>query len=158
RPSSDRRLCHVTCATPANSSAPDDLADARQSGSTSAGEDRFTSLQTSRSSARGDFPSRGSDPRLEASVKPSLPHFPDTSTTCLRCSMPCRRMRPPGWWEARWAAGSRLDASLEAPERVAGLVLLAPTVSGDPEPDEEAYIAATDGLAVAIDTAWRAGD
>jgi pimeloyl-ACP methyl ester carboxylesterase len=54
--------------------------------------------------------------------------------------------------------GVALDASLEAPERVAGLVLLAPRVSGDPEPDEEAYIAATDGLAAAIDTAWTAGD
>jgi pimeloyl-ACP methyl ester carboxylesterase len=54
--------------------------------------------------------------------------------------------------------GVALDAALESPERVAGLVLLAPTVSGDPEPDEEAYIAATDGLAVGIDEAWTAGD
>ena len=52
-----------------------------------------------------------------------------------------------------WVVGSSmgggvaLDAALEAPERVAGLVLLAPAISGDPEPDEEAYIAATDGLA-----------
>lgn len=53
--------------------------------------------------------------------------------------------------------GVALDAALEAPERIAGLVLLAPAVSGDPEPDEDAYIAATDGLAEAIDAAWTAG-
>src|SRR5688572_8450151 len=49
--------------------------------------------------------------------------------------------------------GVALDAAVEAPDRVAGLVLIAPAVSGDPEPDEEAYIAATGGLAEAIDTA-----
>ena len=54
--------------------------------------------------------------------------------------------------------GVALDAALEAPERVAGLVLLAPAVSGDPQPDEDAYIAATGGLAEAIDAAWTAGD
>jgi pimeloyl-ACP methyl ester carboxylesterase len=54
--------------------------------------------------------------------------------------------------------GVALDAAVEAPERVAGLVLIAPAVSGDPELDEEAYIAATGGLAEAIDTAWTAGD
>lgn len=53
--------------------------------------------------------------------------------------------------------GVALDAALEAPERIAGLVLLAPTISGDPEPDEEEYIAATNGLASAIDAAWTAG-
>ena len=53
--------------------------------------------------------------------------------------------------------GVALDAALEAPERIAGLVLLAPAVSGDPEPDEEAYIASTNGLAGAIDAAWTAG-
>jgi pimeloyl-ACP methyl ester carboxylesterase len=36
-------------------------------------------------------------------------------------------------------------------------VLLAPAISGDPEPDEEAVNAATDGLADAIDAAWTAG-
>jgi pimeloyl-ACP methyl ester carboxylesterase len=50
-----------------------------------------------------------------------------------------------------------LDAALEAPERIAGLVLLAPAISGDRELDEEAYNAATDGLADAIDAAWTAG-
>ena len=54
--------------------------------------------------------------------------------------------------------GVALDAALEAPDRVAGLVLLAPAISGDPEPDEEAYIAATGGLAEEIDTAWTAGE
>ena len=54
--------------------------------------------------------------------------------------------------------GVALDAALEAPERVAGLVLLAPAVSGDPELDDAAYIAATNGLAEAIDAAWTAGD
>ena len=54
--------------------------------------------------------------------------------------------------------GVALDAALEARERVAGLVLLAPAVSGDPEPDEQTYIAETHGLAEAIDVAWTAGD
>ena len=63
-----------------------------------------------------------------------------------------------------WLVGSSmggqvaLDAALEAPERAAGLVLLAPAVSGEPEPDEDAYNAATDGLAGAIDAAWTAGE
>jgi pimeloyl-ACP methyl ester carboxylesterase len=63
-----------------------------------------------------------------------------------------------------WLVGSSmggqvaLDATLEAPERIAGLVLLAPAISGDPEPDEEAYNAATDGLAGVIDAAWTAGE
>jgi pimeloyl-ACP methyl ester carboxylesterase len=39
--------------------------------------------------------------------------------------------------------GVALDAALEAPERVAGLVLLAPAVSGDPAPDEASANAET---------------
>ena len=54
--------------------------------------------------------------------------------------------------------GVALDAALDAPDRVAGLVLLAPAISGDPEPDDETYIAATNGLAESIDTAWTAGE
>ena len=63
-----------------------------------------------------------------------------------------------------WVVGSSmgggvaLDAALEAPERVAGLVLMAPAISGDPEPDDEVYIAATNGLAEGIDEAWTAGE
>jgi pimeloyl-ACP methyl ester carboxylesterase len=54
--------------------------------------------------------------------------------------------------------GLALDAALEAPGRVAGLVLLAPAISGDPEPDEEAFDAEIGGLGSAIDDAWTAGD
>jgi pimeloyl-ACP methyl ester carboxylesterase len=54
--------------------------------------------------------------------------------------------------------GVALDAALEAPGRVAGLVLLAPAVGGDPEPDDEVYDASTNGLAGAIDAAWTVGD
>jgi pimeloyl-ACP methyl ester carboxylesterase len=63
-----------------------------------------------------------------------------------------------------WVVGSSmgggvaLDAALEAPDRVAGLVLLAPAVSGDPEPSDETYSTATGGLADAIDAAWNAGE
>jgi pimeloyl-ACP methyl ester carboxylesterase len=65
----------------------------------------------------------------------------------------------PAWLMASsMGGGVALDAALEAPERVAGLVLLAPAISGDPEPDDDAYDAATGGLASAIDAAWTAGD
>jgi pimeloyl-ACP methyl ester carboxylesterase len=63
-----------------------------------------------------------------------------------------------------WLIGSSmggevaLDAALEAPERVAGLVLLAPAVGGDPELDDATINTATRGLAEAIDAAWTAGD
>src|SRR3954469_4068630 len=63
-----------------------------------------------------------------------------------------------------WLVGSSmggevaLDAALEAPERIGGLVLLAPAVGGGPEPDDATVITATHGLAEAIDAAWTAGD
>lgn len=63
-----------------------------------------------------------------------------------------------------WVVGSSMgggvavDGALEAPGRVAGLVLLAPTVSGDPEPSDEDYSAASGGIADAIDAAWNAGE
>ena len=54
--------------------------------------------------------------------------------------------------------GVALDAALADPERVAGLALLAPAISGVPEPDDATVIAETHGLAEAIDAAWTAGD
>ena len=83
-------------------------------------------------------------------------------------ALPARR-RPAGRARRRvarapaWVVGSSmgggvaLDAALEAPERVAGLVLLAPAISGDPGPGDEAYDAATGGLADAIDAAFTSG-
>jgi pimeloyl-ACP methyl ester carboxylesterase len=63
-----------------------------------------------------------------------------------------------------WLVGSSMgggvavDGALSAPGRVAGLVLLAPTISGDVEPSDEAWGAATGGIADAIDAAWNAGE
>jgi pimeloyl-ACP methyl ester carboxylesterase len=54
--------------------------------------------------------------------------------------------------------GVALDAALQAPDRVARLVLLAPAVSGDPAPDEATINAETHGLADAIDAAWTASN
>jgi len=65
---------------------------------------------------------------------------------------------------AAWLVGNSmggalaLDAALLAPDRVAGLVLVAPAVSGAPEPDEASFDAATARLGAAIDAAEDAGD
>jgi pimeloyl-ACP methyl ester carboxylesterase len=62
-----------------------------------------------------------------------------------------------------WLVGSSqggllaLDLALSAPDRVAGLVLLAPAVSGEPEPEPGDLDAATRRLADAVDAAWEAG-
>ena len=51
-----------------------------------------------------------------------------------------------------------LDAALEAPERVAGLLLLASAASGAPEPEDEDLEPRTVELDAAIDAALEAGD
>ena len=62
-----------------------------------------------------------------------------------------------------WVVGSSqggllaLDLALSRPERVAGLVLLAPAVSGAPEPEDDDLDAATRRLSDAIDEAYAAG-
>jgi pimeloyl-ACP methyl ester carboxylesterase len=62
-----------------------------------------------------------------------------------------------------WLVGSSqggllaLDLALSHPERVAGLVLLAPAVSGEPEPEPEDLDNATRRLSDAIDEAYEAG-
>jgi pimeloyl-ACP methyl ester carboxylesterase len=62
-----------------------------------------------------------------------------------------------------WIVGSSqggllaLDLALSEPERVAGLVLLAPAVSGAPEPEGDELDGATRRLADAIDAAYEAG-
>jgi pimeloyl-ACP methyl ester carboxylesterase len=63
-----------------------------------------------------------------------------------------------------WLVGSSqggriaLDVALEFPERVAGLVLLAPAVSGAPDLEELGLDDATQRLAKKIDAAWESGD
>jgi pimeloyl-ACP methyl ester carboxylesterase len=62
-----------------------------------------------------------------------------------------------------WIVGSSqggllaLDLALSHPERVAGLILLAPAVSGAPEPEDDDLDPATRRLSDAIDAAWEAG-
>jgi pimeloyl-ACP methyl ester carboxylesterase len=62
-----------------------------------------------------------------------------------------------------WLVGSSqggllaLDLALGHPERVAGLVLLAPAVSGAPEPEDDDLDPATRRLSDAIDDAYEAG-
>jgi pimeloyl-ACP methyl ester carboxylesterase len=73
----------------------------------------------------------------------------------LRAVVPGRRA---------WLVGSSmggalaLDAALEAPELVEGLVLLAPAVSGAPEPGPEDLDPATLRLAERLEAAGTAGD
>jgi pimeloyl-ACP methyl ester carboxylesterase len=62
----------------------------------------------------------------------------------------------PAWLVGSSAGGGvALDAAVSAPDRVAGLVLLAPAVSGAPTPDLDADTARFDRL---IDQAIEAGD
>ena len=62
-----------------------------------------------------------------------------------------------------WLVGSSqgglvaLDLALSDPERVAGLVLLQPAVSGAPEPEDDDLDPATRRLSEAIDEAYEAG-
>jgi pimeloyl-ACP methyl ester carboxylesterase len=51
-----------------------------------------------------------------------------------------------------------LDVALSEPGRVAGLVLVAPAVSGAPEIEDDELDAGTRELSEAIDRAWEAGD
>lgn len=62
----------------------------------------------------------------------------------------------PAWLVASsWGARSALDAAVDHPERVAGLVLLAPSVAGAPEPDVDARTAELDEL---VEAATDNGD
>ena len=65
----------------------------------------------------------------------------------------------PAWLVGNSMGGAlAVDAALARPERVAGLVLVAPAVSGAPEPGADELDPATRALADAIDAAFTAGD
>jgi len=65
----------------------------------------------------------------------------------------------PAWLVGNSTGGAlALDAALAAPARVAGLVLLAPAVSGAPEPGEEDLDEATLRLVAQLQAAGEAGD
>jgi pimeloyl-ACP methyl ester carboxylesterase len=96
------------------------------------------------------------DRRGFGEVPPALEPFRHVDD--LRAVLDAVSPDAPAWLVgSSMGGGVALDAALEAPERVAGLVLLAPTISGEADPSDEAYIAATGGLAEAIDAAWSAG-
>ena len=60
------------------------------------------------------------------------------------------RSRRPDAWPASCSWRPRVPLQWSRPGQ-------APAISGDPEPDEEVFDAATDGLAGAIDAAWTSG-
>jgi pimeloyl-ACP methyl ester carboxylesterase len=65
----------------------------------------------------------------------------------------------PAWLVGNSMGGAiALDTALEAPDRVAGLVLIAPAVSGEPEPPVEALARDTARLVNLIEAADEAGD